>query len=139
MCLPKQPPDRDHGQHKRTRPSAPAQEYCWYASVSTPSAKAALRRWCLRVSVTLLIGMAGLCGALYIGRVLHMFTQSPAPARAITQLQIGMTKGEVTGLLGQPSAVWQDGTWVYTKPGAWAVLYLWFDEDEKVSQYHYDR
>lgn len=49
-----------------------------------------------------------------------------------------MSQGRVTEILGAPSGVWPDGTWVYSSKLSWPKVYVYFDDQMRLSSYDCD-
>lgn len=50
----------------------------------------------------------------------------------------GASKEEVRVAIGEPDDMTETGlTWVYTRAG-WAIVYVYFDEEERFEKYRFD-
>lgn len=87
------------------------------------------------LTVLLLYRAVSTCGqyrlALFMDRL-------PVMTSAVNQLRVGMSECEVRTILGDPPAIWDDGTWVYFRDDAWTVFYVRFDEGRQLRDYRYD-
>ena len=82
-----------------------------------------------------------LLAGVFVGLILltlYRMDRPPVPREAFERLNAGMSQSEVVETLGEPSAVWNNGTWVYVKEGSWVSVYLWFDEEEKLDRFDWD-
>jgi hypothetical protein len=76
------------------------------------------------------------CGMAWFG---VYFDSPPIPLHKLDAIPIGATKSEVTQRVGAPDKTQLGGSvWVYKRPFAWPIVYLFFDDDERFEEYVYD-
>ena len=60
----------------------------------------------------------------------------------LARLQIGMSKSEVRKVFGSPDGIYPEHDrveyWTYSR-STWAVLFVYFDENDRVFHFHHDR
>lgn len=92
--------------------------------------QALIRRCALRIALLLLLIFSLL--AIYWAIVVHLPAINP---ELVKQLKPGMTKEEVTSILGQPQRELFNGTiWVYHRPFAWPSHHVYFDEEGRLEE-----
>ena len=73
------------------------------------------------------------CGCFLIWNV----NQPPFPLSRTNQLTGEMTKSDVRVVLGPPSEEYGD-SWAYSRPLAWPIIFLYFDENGYFRNIEYD-
>ncbi|MGB3965917.1 MAG: hypothetical protein WBO45_04235 [Planctomycetota bacterium] len=66
------------------------------------------------------------------------FERPPFDLSLLPRLQPGMSRGEVEALLGDPSSR-GEREWVYSRPGSWPVVRVWFSHAGTFERSEYDR
>ena len=85
--------------------------------------------------VTLLVVLT----AVVIGYGVVMFNAPPFPLSRLEQLEPGISRSAVKKVLGKPLSTYSDGkgqTWTYSR--GWPIVYVYFDQDRKMTHTVYD-
>src|SRR5262245_31867344 len=100
----------------------------------------------MRRSIFTLIGIylvvVAFAAVLFVGFPIWVGNAPAAPLSKMSQLRSGMSQAEVRQLLGEPGSrhVYDDGSesWAYSRM-TWAILYVEFDPQGKLTDFRHDR
>jgi hypothetical protein len=68
----------------------------------------------------------------------YIFERPPVSLRKLENLKAGDTKHSVAMALGRPTST-NESEWVYTRPGGWGIVRIFFDTNGTVLRHDYDR
>jgi hypothetical protein len=92
-------------------------------------------RWIIRLGVPACVLLCA--GALY---VFWQFDRSPVNMDKLKKLSAGASEQEVVAIIGKPQSIFSaDRTWAYSRPLAWPIVYIYFDESNRFTRFEYDR
>jgi len=93
-----------------------------------------------RVGIVLLcvVTAVGSCSLMLL-RYMDNMDRSPVPEALLEKLEVGMSREAVREILGPPTGIWPEGTWVYCDRGRWVQVLVYFDDTGKLTRYILDK
>src|SRR5688572_23990012 len=90
----------------------------------------------MQIAGRLLAG-AGVAIVLGFSYIVWNFNQPPFRLEKLQLLQKGMSKPQVTQILGEPDSKF-DTSWAYSRPGSWPIVKIYFDDQGLFAESEYD-
>jgi hypothetical protein len=84
------------------------------------------------------LGIVAISVSALVAWTIWNFDRPPFDLGRLNQLQAGMTKAEVARKLGKPASDYGDH-WAYSRFMAWPIVYVYFDDQDRLVQQQYDR
>ena len=82
-------------------------------------------------------GVLVLCGILVFAWGMWQVNRPPFNLTLLERLAPGMTPEEVRAVLGSPTGT-HEREWAYSRPLAWPIVYIYFDDSGRYKSSEYD-